>query len=89
MSSLGRGARGAGPPTYAERRRIRIVVTESGHERVVTAMATVRAWWRSRLARLAPAELNRLIAAMQTLETLLAPAQPLEAARPVQSRDRP
>jgi DNA-binding MarR family transcriptional regulator len=65
-----------------ERRRIRIVVTESGNGRVMAAMAAVRTWWRTRLTYMGAAELETLIGAMQTLDSLLAPAEPVVVGRP-------
>ena len=50
-------------PDPAERRRIRIVVTEPGRAAVLAANAAVRSWWRSQLVHLSPAELDAVTGA--------------------------
>lgn len=58
----------------AERRRILLVLTPAGLERLAESQAAVSAWWRERLAALRPADRIAIARAMELLDTLLVPA---------------
>jgi len=55
----------------AERRRIRLVLTPAGLERLAESQAAVSAWWRERLAALQPADRVAIVRAMELLDTVL------------------
>ncbi len=55
----------------AERRRVRLALSEPGRERVAASQLAVGEWWALRLARLSPRELATISDGLETLAALL------------------